>query len=97
MFSFCDGFCMSAKKDGHSNMDGTIAFRDKGRFWRKFSEFNEDGNVKTDIGVLLKVKQISCYGNDSYGGMSKRNIMALAAGLYESCNVNYFEEKIEQC
>ena len=24
-----------------------------------------DGSVKTDVGVLLKVKQISCYGNDS--------------------------------
>jgi len=34
--------------------------------------FNEDGTVKTDVGVLLKVKQISCYGNDSYGGMSGR-------------------------
>ena len=70
MFSYCDGFCMSAKKDGHSNMGGMLAFRDKGRFWRKFSDFNEDGSVKTDVVVLLKVKQISCYGNDSYGGMS---------------------------
>ena len=97
MFSYCDGFCMSAKKDGHSNMGGMLAFRDKGRFWRKFSEFNEDGSVKTDVGVLLKVKQISCYGNDSYGGMSGRDIMALCAGLYESCNFNYLEERVEQC
>ena len=81
---------MSAKKDGHSNMDGLVAFRDKdkGRFWTKFSEFNEDRLVKTDIDVLLKVKQISCYGNDSYGSMSGRDIMALDVGLYESCNVN---------
>ena len=79
---------MSAKKDGHLNMDGLIAFRDKGRFWRKFSEFNEDRLVKTDIDVLLKVKQISCYGNDSYGSMSGRDIMVLDVGLYESCNVN---------
>jgi len=97
MFSYCDGFCMSAKKDGHSNMGGMLAFRDKGRFWRKFSDFNEDGSVKTDVGVLLKVKQISCYGNDSYGGMSGRDIMALCAGLYESCNFNYLDERVEQC
>ena len=97
MFSYCDGFTMSAKKNGHSNMGGMLAFRDKGRFWRKFSDFNEDGSVKTDVGVLLKVKQISCYGNDSYGGMSGRDIMALAAGLYEECNFNYQKDRVEQC
>ncbi len=97
MFSYCDGFTMSAKKDGHSNMGGMLAFRDRGRFWRHFSDFNADGSVKTDVGVRLKVKQISCYGNDSYGGMSGRDIMALAAGLYESCNVNYLQERVDQC
>ena len=97
MFSYCDGFTMSAKKNGHANMGGMLAFRDKGRFWRKFSEFNEDGTVKTDVGVLLKVKQISCYGNDSYGGMSGRDIMALAAGLYEECNFRYQEARVKQC
>lgn len=97
MFSYCDGFTMSAKKNGHANMGGMLAFRDKGRFWRKFSEFNPDGSVKTDVGVLLKVKQISCYGNDSYGGMSGRDIMALAAGLYEECNFNYQEARVQQC
>ena len=53
--------------------------------------------MKTDVGVLLKVKQISCYGNDSYGGMSGRDIMALAAGLYESCRFDYLKERVEQC
>lgn len=97
MFSYCDGFTMSAKKNGHANMGGMLAFRDKGRFWRKFSDFNPDGTVKTDVGVLLKVKQISCYGNDSYGGMSGRDIMALAAGLYEECNFAYQEARVQQC
>ena len=80
MFSYCDAFTMSAKKDGHANMGGMLAFRDKGLFWKNFSDFDENGNVVTDVGVLLKVKQISCYGNDSYGGMSGRDIMALAVG-----------------
>ncbi len=97
MFSYCDGFTMSAKKNGHANMGGMLAFRDKGRFWRKFSDFDENGNVVNDIGVKLKVKQISCYGNDSYGGMSGRDIMALAAGLYEECNFNYQEARVQQC
>ena len=94
MFSYCDAFTMSAKKDGHANMGGMLAFRDKGLFWKNFSDFNEDGTVKTDVGVLLKVKQISCYGNDSYGGMSGRDIMALAVGLYESCDFNYMNERV---
>ncbi|MCI1953072.1 MAG: tryptophanase [Clostridiales bacterium] len=97
MFKYCDGFTMSAKKDGHANMGGMLAFRDKGRFWKNFSEFNPDGTVKTDVGVLLKVKQISSYGNDSYGGMSGRDIMALAAGLYESCKFDYLTERVDQC
>ncbi len=97
MFSYCDGFTMSAKKNGHANMGGMLAFRDRGRFWRKFSTFHADGSVETDIGVLLKVKQISCYGNDSYGGMSGRDIMALAAGLYEECSFPYQEARVQQC
>lgn len=32
-----------------------------------------------------------------YGGMSGRDIMALTAGLYESCNVSYLEHRIKQC
>lgn len=96
MFSYCDGFTASLKKDGHANMGGILAFRDKGLFWKNFSDFNEDGSVKTDVGILIKVKQISCYGNDSYGGMSGRDIMALAAGLYECCNFEYLDERVKQ-
>lgn len=97
MFSYCDGFTASLKKDGHANMGGVLAFRDKGLFWKNFSDFNADGSVKTDVGILLKVKQISSYGNDSYGGMSGRDIMALAAGLYECCSVDYLHERVGQC
>lgn len=97
MFSYCDGFTASLKKDGHSNMGGVLAFRDKGLFWKNFSDFNEDGSVKTDVGILLKVKQISSYGNDSYGGMSGRDIMALAAGLYECSKFEYLDARVKQC
>lgn len=62
-----------------------------------FIKMNEDGTVKRDVGVLLKVKQISCYGNDSYGGMSGRDIMALAQGLYESCRFDYVDARVKQC
>ena len=97
MFSYCDGFTASLKKDGHVNMGGVLAFRDKGLFWKNFSDFNEDGTVKNDIGIQLKVRQISAYGNDSYGSMSGRDIMALAAGLYECLSVDYLRKRVGQC
>ena len=97
MFACCDGFTASLKKDGHANMGGILAFRDRGLFWKNFSDFNEDGTVKNDVGIQLKVKQISCYGNDSYGGMSGRDIMALAAGLYECQNFDYLDQRVKQC
>ena len=96
LFSYCDGFTASLKKDGHANMGGILAFRDKGLFWKNFSDFDAEGNVVTDVGILLKVKQISSYGNDSYGGMSGRDIMALAAGLYEGGRVEYLKERVDQ-
>ena len=92
MFSYFDVVSASLKKNGHANMGGLLAFRDKGYFWKNFSEFNEDGSVKVDIGHLLKVRQISAYGNDSYGGMSGHDIMALCVGLYEEQ-----DERVRQC
>lgn len=97
MFSYCDGFTASLKKDGHANMGGVCAFRDKGYFWRNFSDFDAKGNVTNDVGIALKVKQISSYGNDSYGGMSGRDIMALACGLYECGRLEYLQERVGQC
>ena len=97
MFSLFDVVSASLKKNGHSNMGGLLAFRDNGLFWKKFSEFNEDGSVKVDIGHLLKVRQISAYGNDSYGGMSGHDIMALAQGLYEEARFDYQDERVRQC
>lgn len=97
LFSYCDGFTASLKKDGHANMGGVLAFRDKGYFWKKFSDFDELGNVISDVGITLKVKQISAYGNDSYGGMSGRDIMALACGLYEAGRFEYLQERVSQC
>lgn len=97
MFSYCDGFTASLKKDGHANMGGVCAFRDKGYFWRNFSDFDANGNVTFDVGIKLKVKQISGFGNDSYGGMSGRDIMALACGLYESGRFEYLSERVGQC
>ncbi|MFW9999123.1 MAG: tryptophanase [Candidatus Hodarchaeota archaeon] len=89
MFKYVDGFTISFKKDGLANMGGGFFFRDKGLFHRKFS-------VDEDIGIRLKEKQILTFGNDSYGAMSGRDIMALAAGLYEVVKEPYLNERKTQ-
>ncbi|MHA1460246.1 MAG: tryptophanase [Promethearchaeota archaeon] len=89
MFSHVDGFTISFKKDGLANIGGGLFFRDKGIFYQKFSN---NGN----IGAKLKEKQILTFGNDSYGGLSGRDIMALAVGLYEVVKEPYLAERIRQ-
>jgi len=89
MFSYVDGFTISFKKDGLANIGGGLFFRDKGVFYKKFST---NGN----IGTKLKEKQILTFGNDSYGGLSGRDIMALAVGLYEIVKLPYLTERIRQ-
>ena len=89
MFSHADGFTISFKKDGLANIGGGLFFRDRGVFHDRFS-----GDV--DIGTLLKEMQILVFGNDSYGGLSGRDIMALTLGLYEVVDESYLRGRIEQ-
>jgi tryptophanase len=86
MFSYVDGFTISFKK-GIANIGGGLFFRDQCRFHEKFS-------IEEDIGVLLKEKQILTFGNDSYGAMSGRDIMALASSLYETVDLNALKKRI---
>ncbi|MFX1304304.1 MAG: tryptophanase [Promethearchaeota archaeon] len=89
MFSYADGFTVSFKKDGLANIGGGFFFKDKGIFHKKLS-------INEDIGIKLKEKQLMTFGNDSYGGMSGRDIMALAAGLYEIVQESYLNERKTQ-
>ena len=86
MFSYVDGFTISFKK-GLANIGGGLFFRDQGIFHKKFS-------IKEDIGILLKEKQILTFGNDSYGAMSGRDIMALASSIYETVDWNALRKRI---
>ncbi|KAI1275193.1 beta-eliminating lyase [Xylaria sp. FL0933] len=86
MFSYVDGFTISLKKDGLSNMGGALSFRDKGVFASKYQ----------GIGPRLKERQILYFGNDSYGGMSGRDLMAAAAGLYEIVKKPYLRSRVAQ-
>lgn len=88
MFSHVDGFTMSFKKDGLANIGGGLFFRDKGVFHKKFSSLNED------VGVKIKEKQILTFGNDSYGGLSGRDIMSIAVGLQEVVKEDYLDNRV---
>jgi len=89
MFSYANGFTISFKKDGLANIGGGLFFRDKGIFHTRYS-------TNEDIGIRLKEKQILTFGNDSYGGLSGRDIMAIAVGLYEIVKEPYLNERICQ-
>ena len=88
MFSYVDGFTISLKKDGLGNMGGALFLRDNGKFMQKYSINGKN------IGIRLKEKQIITIGNDSYGGLSGRDIMALAVGLQEVVKLPYLRSRI---
>ena len=89
MFAYADGFTISFKKDGLANIGGGLFFRDQGRFHQRFS-------TRGDIGAKLKQKQILTFGNDSYGGMSGRDIMTIAIGLSQVLSPSYLTQRIGQ-
>ena len=80
MFSYADLFTMSAKKDTIVNMGGLIGVK--------------DGNSP----LILKIKAncISYEGFYTYGGLSGRDLEALAIGLYEGIDENYLRYRIGQ-
>ncbi|KAI0012727.1 pyridoxal phosphate-dependent transferase [Xylariaceae sp. FL0662B] len=86
MFSFADGFTISFKKDALANMGGALCIRDEGVFARRYP----------GIGLSIREQQILRYGNDSYGGMSGRDLMAASVGLYEGTKNDYLSARIEQ-
>ncbi|KAJ4461820.1 tryptophanase [Paratrimastix pyriformis] len=90
MYTLCDVFTMSAKKDGLVNIGGWLCFRDKGLFWQRYSRPGRD------VGVALKEKQILSFGNDSYGGLSGRDIMALSVGLSQVVQLAYLHRRVMQ-
>jgi len=80
MFSYGDMLTQSAKKDGIANMGGLIGVKDP----------NDP--------MILKIKAncISFEGFYTYGGLSGRDMEALAIGLEEALDEHYLEYRIGQ-
>lgn len=80
MFSYADYFTMSAKKDGIVNMGGLIGVKDE----------------KDPVILSIKANCISYEGFFTYGGLSGRDMEALAIGLYEGIQEDYLRYRIGQ-
>ncbi len=78
MFSYVDGFTMSAKKDAIANMGGLLGFRDE--------------SLKQKVSVYSIMNE----GYLTYGGLSGRDLGALAQGLDESTEYDYLESRVKQ-
>ncbi|MCK5894835.1 MAG: tryptophanase [Endozoicomonadaceae bacterium] len=77
IFSYCDGFTMSAKKDAIVNMGGLLCFNDD------------------VLSVNVKNMLILTEGFSTYGGLSGRDMAALAQGLREVVEEDYLEYRIK--
>ncbi|MFZ5351201.1 MAG: tryptophanase [Bacillota bacterium] len=79
MFSYAEGFTMSAKKDGLVNIGGLLGVK-------------EDEELYTQLRSML----VPFEGFPTYGGLSGRDIEALAVGLQEGIEESYLEYRIGQ-
>jgi len=86
MFSYVDGFTMSFKKDGLSNMGGGLFLREDGYFIRRYP----------DIPDALFNYQVMKEGHPTYGGLAGREIMALVVGLRTVTQEKYLTHRVNQ-
>jgi tryptophanase len=86
MFFYADGFTISFKKDGLSNMGGGIFLKRDGLFVEKYPEFAES----------LFDYQVIKEGNYTQGGFTDRDKKALCAGLELAVSDEYLDYRIKQ-
>lgn len=80
IFDCGDMFTMSAKKDTIVNMGGLLGVKD----------------AESPLILQIKARCISYEGFTTYGGLSGRDLEALAIGLYEGLDENYLRYRIGQ-
>ena len=86
VFSLCDGFTISLKKDGLSNMGGALVLR---RGTPLLQEHPDLLHALHDYQILVE-------GHPTYGGLSGHDIMVIAAGLDTVVQESYLNSRIGQ-
>lgn len=86
IFSLCDGFTVSLKKDGLSNIGGALVLKKSSSLTERFPT----------ILNALRDHQILTEGHPTYGGMAGRDIMVLNEGLRTVTQQNYLDYRIGQ-
>lgn len=86
MFSLCDGFTISFKKDGLANMGGALVIKKNAPLFRKQRSLAEE----------LYDHQILTEGHHTYGGLSGRDIMTIVKGLPYVVTNQYLDGRIAQ-
>jgi tryptophanase len=85
-FGYADGFTISFKKDGISNMGGGLVLKEGGLFMGRFPAFSDRA---MDHQILVE-------GHPTYGGLTGRDIKALVEGLRTVVREDYLTHRITQ-
>jgi tryptophanase len=85
-FALCDGFTISLKKDGLSNMGGGLLIRRDSLLVQRHPHLLND----------LRDHQILVEGHPTYGGLNGRDIMVIAEGLRTVVSQEYLQHRIHQ-
>jgi tryptophanase len=86
LFSLCDGFTISLKKDGLANMGGALVIKKKGHIARQNPAMLN----------AIRDHQILTEGHPTYGGLSGHDIMTIAEGLKTVVTEQYLDSRIGQ-
>ncbi|MBI2048507.1 MAG: tryptophanase [Parcubacteria group bacterium] len=84
MVACCDGFTISFKKDGLSNMGGALILRKKSLLTKRYPDLLEQ----------IYDHQILVEGHHTYGGIPGRDIMTIAQGLRYAVQEEYLGGRI---
>lgn len=86
IFRLCDGFTISFKKDGLSNIGGALVVKKKSPLTESYPKLFE----------AIRDHQILTEGHPTYGGMAGRDLMVIAEGLRTVVIEEYLASRIGQ-